>query len=99
MATTTGWNAVETAMDSAHCVAWDGCHKIYVALDEEQARWFLDEYEYVVRAPAPAMLHMVQDWFKDSCPLRFVSSVTTNHANPNAGFEDLIPQAWDGEED
>ena len=34
------WNDVEVAMEYAHLVAFDGCHKIYLAMDEEQAEWF-----------------------------------------------------------
>lgn len=91
---------VQPHITDAECVAWDGCHKIYLALDAEQAEWFRDNYEIVVEGTAEEMLAAVDRWWDDSCGLRFVSGVTTNHADPNAGFTDIVPQfAEDDDED
>ena len=38
------------------------------------------------------MLVTLQEWYEDSCGLRFIEAVSTNHENPNAGFETLIGQ-------
>jgi hypothetical protein len=38
------------------------------------------------------MLATLQEWYEDSCGLRFIEAVSTNHENPNAGFETLIGQ-------
>lgn len=95
------WNDVEVAMEYAHLVAFDGCHKIYLAMDEEQAEWFRNNYngkdctDMNFAAPAKVMLEQVREWYESSCPLRFVSSVKTNHEDPNAGFVSLIPQGAD----
>jgi hypothetical protein len=35
---------VADAVENAILVAFDGCHKIYVAMDEEQADWFRRNY-------------------------------------------------------
>lgn len=85
---------------NAHLVAYDGCHKIYLAMDEEQAEWFGENYEFVVDGSAEEMLLAVIGWYEKSCSLRFVNAVTTNHEDPNAGYKTLISQfAEDGHED
>jgi hypothetical protein len=47
---------------------------------------------------ADEMFGLVQEWYEDSCSLRFIDAVSTNHINPNAGFETLSPQFEDQEE-
>lgn len=98
------WDAVEAALPEAKSIAYDGCHKIYVLLDDEQtaqmefygyrendmpggSRLFLAEV-----MDKDAMLATLHDWWDRSCRLRFISSVRTNHADPNAGFTALITQ-------
>ena len=90
------WEKTEEAMESARLVAWDGCHKIYVAMDDEQAEWFRENYEDIFLGSPSDMFVQVQEWFSDSCALRFIQGVTTNEQNPNLGFVDLISQdeAW-----
>lgn len=92
---------VAEVIAQAELVATDGCHKIYLAMDEEQAEWFRDNYEFVFEHTADEMLDRVIEWYEDSCSLRFVSAVRTNHADPNEGFTDLIPQGidWDDDEE
>lgn len=95
------WNDVEVAMENAHLVAFDGCHKIYLAMDEEQAEWFRKNYngkdctDMNFAAPTKVMLEKVREWYENSCSLRFISAVSTNHEDPNAGFVSLIPQGAD----
>jgi len=38
------------------------------------------------------MLSTLEKWYEDSCGLRFIQAVNTNHLNPNEGFESLIKQ-------
>lgn len=83
---------VADAIVNAELVAWDGCHKIYLAMDVEQAEWFRDKYDFVVEGTASDMLDNLIEWWHESCDLRFISAVRTNHDDPNAGFTDLIPQ-------
>jgi hypothetical protein len=46
------------------------------------------------------MLTKIRHWWEDSCSLRFIQSVATNHDDPNAGFRSVIPQgASDAEDD
>ena len=82
----------------AKLVAYDGCHKIYLAMDEEQAQWFRDNYngeecdDLNFSGTAEEMYAMVRRWWNASCGLRFVKSVRTVASDPNEGFESLIPQ-------
>ena len=96
------WNDVEEAVKGSRLIAWDTCHKIYIAMDEEQVDWFNEHYApNTFTGTANEMLATLRQWYSDSCPLKFISSVTTNHEDPNAGFESLIPQGaeWEDEED
>lgn len=94
------FDPVIEALEDALLVAFDGCHKIYVAMDEEQADWFRENYERNVDHSPEAMLHAIKLWWVESCPLKFVNAVTTNHADPNAGFTTLIGQFdWCEDED
>jgi hypothetical protein len=83
-------------------IAWDTCHKIYILMDSEQVE-LMREYGYdplitADQMSADEMFGLVQEWYEDSCSLRFIDAVSTNHINPNAGFETLSPQFEDQEE-
>jgi hypothetical protein len=104
--TTRGWEGVAEATTTAKAIAWDGCHKIYLAMDDEQVRQF-ESYGYgqdddgsvLIKAEhaSPGELYTyLWNWYEGSCFLRFISAVYTNTANPNAGFVGLIEQ---GEEE
>ena len=97
------WDTVEAALADAKGIAFDTCHKIYVLMDDEQMAQ-MKEYEYdplfsCDELSPEDMLETIQTWYKNSCMLRFVQSVRTNHADPNAGFEELIPQGAEWDED
>ena len=38
------------------------------------------------------MLTTLEEWYEESCGLRFIQAVSTNHIDPNKGFESLIEQ-------
>jgi hypothetical protein len=108
-----GWTATSVALRNAVGIAWDTCHKIYVLMDEEQMR-LMESYGYDPllrldnldagnpdRSPAHLQaeaLRTLKQWWDDSCGLRFVNAVETNHDDPNAGFITLIGQ-FDDEDD
>jgi hypothetical protein len=105
------WNKVEKAVRQAHAIAFDGCHKIYLAMDEEQVRSF-KRYGYdegdsqMYRAsefdqPVTEMLDKLDEWWAESCNLRFISAVATvpDGTDPNLGYTDLIPQGDDEPDD
>jgi len=93
----------EEYLENAKGIAWDTCHKIYVLMDDEQMAQ-MKEYGYDPLIPASEltpseMLHQVRYWYAQSCGLRFVQAVYTNHNNPNDGFVALIEQGDDYEEE
>lgn len=93
---------VEEVLGDARGIAWDTCHKIYVLMDDEQMS-LMETYGYDPLISAddttPAeMLETIKGWYEESCGLRFVDAVATNHENPNAGFTTLIGQFEDEDE-
>lgn len=101
------WGEVEESLSEAKAIAFDGCHKIYVLLDNEQVH-LMAGYGYgydddgsrlihAVGSDTDEMLKTLKSWWNESCPLRFINAVETNVENPNAGFSDLIPQGYEDE--
>lgn len=88
-----GWEAVEEALPNAKLIAWEGCHKIYLAMDEIEEQWFIDRDDYeTFTGDFDEMLAKLHEWFEASCGLRLINAVTHNATNPNAGFQQLIEQ-------
>ena len=97
------WNKVEAWLYDAKGIAFDTCHKIYVLMDDEQMA-LMKEYGYDPLIPSEDLTHdemlsTLKDWYSQSCMLRFINAVSTNHEDPNLGFVDLIPQGADAEEE
>jgi len=89
----TAWDAVDEYAKDAILAAWDGCHKIYLAMDEYEADWFRKEYaEHIAEASDADLVETIVDWYEESCSLRFISAVWHNEADPNNGFVTLISQ-------
>ena len=87
---------VKEKVSKAKAIAFDTCHKIYLLMDNEQVE-LMRGYGYdplITKEDATpdVMLATLQEWYEDSCGLRFIEAVSTNHENPNAGFETLIGQ-------
>ena len=87
---------VKERVNEAKAIAFDTCHKIYLLMDNEQVE-LMRGYGYdplITKEDATpdVMLATLQEWYEDSCGLRFIEAVSTNHENPNAGFETLIGQ-------
>ena len=94
-------NLVRNRISEAEAIAWDNCHKIYILMDSEQVD-LMRGYGYdplitTDQMSTDEMFGLVQEWYEDSCDLRFIEAVSTNHINPNAGFETLVSQ-FDEEE-
>jgi hypothetical protein len=97
------WDKVEVAVQMAKGIAFDTCHKIYVLMDDEQMV-AMKGYGYDPLLSADdltpsEMLETIQDWYADSCGLRFVSAVRTVGGDPNEGFISLIEQGADDEDE
>jgi hypothetical protein len=92
---TKGWPSVMDHARRAKGIAWDGCHKIYVLMDDNQVE-LMREYQYdplytVADLGDKSFYDIIFDWYGDSCGLRFVYAVETTE-NPNYGFTTLIEQ-------
>lgn len=98
MTTTINWQITTDALSSARGIAFDGCHKIYVLLDDTQvdrmrSNGYTEDNEGIVTGKTPGeYLSVVQEWFEKSCGLRFVESIRTVDGDPNVGYTDLIAQ-------
>lgn len=91
------WDEVEEEVEHAELIAWDECHKIYLAMDATQAEWFVEHGGYtIVRGSATEMFKTLQEWYKDSCPLKFIEAVVTN--GEGTDWERLIPQGAEDED-
>ncbi len=93
------FDKVARAIADAHLIAFDGCHKIYLAMDEIEAEWFRENYEVTFFGSPNEMLDTLYGWWKESCPLKFVQAVSHDEFDPNAGFESLIEQGAEWEEE
>ena len=101
------WGLVWEKMEDAKGIAFDTCHKIYVLMDDEQIAK-MREYEYDPlytkdEMSAGEMYETIKHWYAESCGLKFVEAVSTmpDGEDPNLGFETLIEQGadWDDDED
>jgi len=87
------WDTVQ----KAKAIAWDTCHKIYVLMDNEQVSKMI-EYGYeddMLKATdltPEEMMNTLEDWYVNSCGLRFIEAVRTVEGDPNEGFTRLIAQ-------
>lgn len=86
------WDNVEDYIDDARLIAFDGCHKIYLALDDIEAAWFSTNYDHVLRDTPKVMMAQLRKWYDESCPLKFIQGVRHDADDPNAGFISLIDQ-------
>lgn len=99
-ATTQPWDRVEAALADAKGICFDGCHKIYVLLDEEQVAKFEGcGYDVLLVADlgSEKAMELLRDWYENSCGLRFIQSVATvdGGVDPNEGYARLIAQFED----
>lgn len=88
---------VEEALATASGIGFDGCHKIYVLMDDNQMdlmrKYGYDKLISATDSTPAQMLATVAEWYDQSCGLRFVESVATMpEGRENEGFEALIPQ-------
>ena len=97
------YDLVYERIGEAEGIAWDTCHKIYLLMDSEQVELMRGYgYDLLITATQMStdeMFEVVEDWYESSCSLRFIQAVSTNHINPNAGFESLVDQFEDYEEE
>ena len=94
---------IKDRLENAKGIGWDGCHKIYILMDDDQMikmqNYGYDPLISSDQITPDQMFNFIQRWWDQSCGLRFISAVSTNEVNPNLGFEDLISQFEDQNEE
>lgn len=95
----------ETTLDDllyqTHSVSYDGCHKIYLNMDEQQTEKMIGYgYDKTISDTPDAMKNVVVQWYDDSCSLRFIDAVFTNDDEADK-FVSVVPQFFgeDGEDE
>jgi hypothetical protein len=74
-------------------IAWEGCHKIYMAMDENTAGWYRDNYPHILEDKPEVMLNKLGEWWELSCRLRFINAVkSTNDVVQPLIFTPMIMQ-------
>lgn len=95
------FDPVYEAVLDAKGVAFDGCHKIYVLMDDKQVEqtrsygYGTDEGSFLLTKPEVSegeMFETVKDWFEGSCGLRFIDAVSTDPEADGEIFTSLIGQ-------
>ena len=94
--------------EEAKGIAFDGCHKIYVLMDDEQMA-LMKQYGYGEDNPNflvssdqlnPAeMATVAVSWFNDSCGLKFIQAVSSYPTDPSEGFVDIVAQFEQNEDE
>lgn len=87
------WYVVRQMVANAKGMYWDGCHKIYLAMDSEEVVK-MDEIGYEYFEPD---FDTLKEWYSSSCFLKFVEAVFTNLEDANKGYISLIPQGFEEE--
>lgn len=82
------WERVRFSVRHAEAMHFDGCHKIFISMDGEQARRSAN-VGYVGYAPDYARL---REWFDYSCPFRLVTAVSTSRVDGSDVLETLVPR-------
>ena len=99
----TNYDLVYDRIGSAKAIAWDTCHKIYILMDSEQVDLMRGYgYDPIItneEMNPDDMFDLVQEWYENSCSLRFIQAVSTNDIDPNLGFESLVSQFEDQDEE
>lgn len=92
---------IKDRLESAKGIGWDGCHKIYILMDDDQMD-VMQNYGYDPLISSDLftpnqMFKITQKWWDQSCGLKFISAVSTNEMSPI--FETLIAQGEDQQQD
>jgi len=86
---------LEELVQTADSIAWDGCHKIYILQDSDQTDQMKNYgYRYLFtrdQQDSYSMLNTIKQWYKESCQLRFINSVSTGDYSKEV-FIQVVPQ-------
>lgn len=78
---------VRKGLRGSKSITWDGCHKIYIASDQQGHQFLLDVgYKALPVDDVNVALNTICKWWGKACPLRFVQSIRSGK------FVNVIPQ-------
>ena len=70
--------SMDSLLEQADTVAFDGCHKIYLNMDKQQTDKMIGYgYTDMVGGSFLDKKEAVYGWYEESCPLRFVDAFFT----------------------
>ena len=79
---------VEDILEKAVSITWEGCHKIYICLDQESHKQQIEwGYEMMPVGDTDEALNQLYEWFDISCSLRFIHAIEGRDT-----FHDVIRQ-------
>ena len=92
--------------DKAKLVAFDDCHKIYIAMDDGEAGWYVAQEWALFRGSSEQMAEKVWEWYRQAnknCGLQYVDATSTSKQSTDtehfSDFHRVIPQGaearWD----
>lgn len=86
------------ALESAHAITWDECHKVYISADPKMTKQFkkIGYPMTLIKNDVNDAAITLQEWYDDSCPLKFIQKV--HSPGNNEDYENVIPQFDDEEE-
>jgi len=87
---------VTEATSTAVLVAYDDCHKIYIAMDADEGRWYTDNKWTTFIGEPKDMTRQVIKWYESSCGLEYVDATSTGQNSTESDhysdFHSVIPQ-------
>lgn len=87
---------LKDALETAISISWEGCHKIYIAMDQQSHEGQIEcGYHPVMVSDKEKALDTLYEWWEAACGLRFISAISENNK-----FKNLIGQfAYDENEE
>ena len=85
--------AIAEAVKGAFSIAFDGCHKIYIHMDQAAHETAVGYgYDPILVTDPDEAASTLKRWYEGSCSLRFINAVSTVDGDPNDGYKDVISQ-------
>ena len=87
---------IDAALNDAVSITFDGCHKIYIALDAKTHNGFVGYgYDMIPVEDKTDAIDLLLQWWNVSCGLRFINAVSNDDT-----FHGLIEQfEYDNEQE
>lgn len=82
---------IEDVLDKAVSITWEGCHKIYICLDQASHKQQIEYgYKTMLIKDKIEALNQLYEWWDASCSLRFIHAIELPIRD--VIFHDVVPQ-------